>query len=156
MFLILVSIGTLFTLPRCAHFSTLISPSWITEQISVEKCAHRGTLARQKHQTSFNIVTWTKQTWTKHHNTHLTLSLCPAQYRFVLFAALDMVGGLVNSPYVQACWPCSALGQLWWRRQPGLFPSSPSSSYPALASRPAQLSSSPSMAGLLPRLHIQG
>jgi len=27
--------------PQCAHFSTVISPSWITEQISVGKCAHR-------------------------------------------------------------------------------------------------------------------
>jgi len=51
------------------HFSTVISPSWITEQISVGKCAHRGASARQERQTSFKIVTWTKQTWTKHHNT---------------------------------------------------------------------------------------
>ena len=46
------------------------APSWITEQISVGKCAHRGTSARQ---TSFKIVTWTKQTWTKHHNTEETI-----------------------------------------------------------------------------------
>jgi len=26
--------------PRCAHFSTVISPSWITEKISVGKCAY--------------------------------------------------------------------------------------------------------------------
>ena len=28
-----------------------------------------GMLARREYQTSFKIVTWTKQTWTKHHNT---------------------------------------------------------------------------------------
>ena len=55
--------------PRCAHFSTVISPSWITEQISVGKCAHRGASAHQERHTSFKIVTRTKQTWTKHHNT---------------------------------------------------------------------------------------
>ena len=55
--------------PRCSHFSTVISPSWITEQISVGKCAHQGASARREHQTSFKIVPWTKQPWTKHHNT---------------------------------------------------------------------------------------
>ena len=40
----------------------------ITEQISEGKCANRGTSARPERQTSFKIVTWTKQTWTKHHN----------------------------------------------------------------------------------------
>ena len=30
---------------------------------------HQGTSARRERQTSFKIVTWTKQTWTKHHNT---------------------------------------------------------------------------------------
>ena len=30
---------------------------------------HRGASARRERQTSFKIVTWTKQTWTKHHNT---------------------------------------------------------------------------------------
>ena len=30
---------------------------------------HRGASARRERQTSFQIVTWTKQTWTKHHNT---------------------------------------------------------------------------------------
>ena len=55
--------------PPCVHFSTVISPSWSTEQISEENCAHRGASARQEGQTSFKIVTWTKQTWTKHHNT---------------------------------------------------------------------------------------
>ena len=54
-----------------AHFSTVISPSWITEQISVGKCIHRGASALWEHQTSCKIVTWTKQTWTKHHNTYL-------------------------------------------------------------------------------------
>ena len=58
--------------PRCAHFSTVISPSWITEQISVGKCAHQGASQHQERQTSFKIVTWTKQTWTKHHNTDLS------------------------------------------------------------------------------------
>ena len=57
--------------PKCAHFSTLFSLSWITEQISVGKCAHQGALARWERQTSFKILTWTKQTWTKHHNTDL-------------------------------------------------------------------------------------
>ena len=52
-----------------AHFSTVISPSWITEQISVGKCAHRVESVRRERQTSFKIVTRTKQTWTKHHNT---------------------------------------------------------------------------------------
>ena len=47
--------------PWCAHFSIDFTPSWITEQISVEKCA----------QTMFKIVTWTKKTWTKHHNTEI-------------------------------------------------------------------------------------
>ena len=32
-------------LHRCVQFSTVISPSWITEQISVGKCAHQ---ARQR------------------------------------------------------------------------------------------------------------
>ena len=53
------------------HFSTVISPSWITEQISVGKCAHRGASSRRERQTSFKIVTWTKQTWTRHHNTKM-------------------------------------------------------------------------------------
>ena len=55
--------------PRCAHFATVISPSCITEQISVGKSAHRDASSRWECQTSFKIVTWTKQTWTKHHNT---------------------------------------------------------------------------------------
>jgi len=59
--------------PRCAHFSTVIPPSWITEQISVGKWAHRGASACRERQTSFKIVTWTKQTWTTHHNTPVTL-----------------------------------------------------------------------------------
>ena len=53
---------------RSDNARTVISPSWITEQISVGKCAHRGALVRQERQTSFKIVTWTKQTGTKHHN----------------------------------------------------------------------------------------
>ena len=58
--------------PWCAHFSTVISPSWITEQISVGKCAHRAVSVHWEQQTSFKIVTSTKQTWTKHHNTTKT------------------------------------------------------------------------------------
>ena len=58
--------------PWCTQFSTVISPSWITEQISVGKCAYRGASERREHQTSFKIVTWTKQTWTTHHNTKKT------------------------------------------------------------------------------------
>ena len=55
--------------PRCAHFSTVIKPSWITQQILVEKCAHRGASACRERQSMFKIVTWTKhKTWTKHHN----------------------------------------------------------------------------------------
>jgi len=53
----------------CPHFSTVITPSWMTQQISVEKCMHQGASARRERQTMFKIVTWTKQTWTKHHNT---------------------------------------------------------------------------------------
>jgi len=30
---------------------------------------HQGASASQERQTMFEIVTWTKQTWTKHHNT---------------------------------------------------------------------------------------
>jgi len=55
--------------PRCTHFSTVIPPSWITQQISVEQCAHLGASARRERQTMFKIVSWTKQTWTKHPNT---------------------------------------------------------------------------------------
>ena len=55
--------------PRCTQFSTVISPSWITEQISVGKCMHRGASVRRERQICFKIVTWKKQTWTKHHNT---------------------------------------------------------------------------------------
>ena len=55
--------------PWRAHFSTVITPSWITQQISVEKCAHRDVSARREWQTTFKIVTWTIQSWTKHHNT---------------------------------------------------------------------------------------
>ena len=59
--------------PRCMHISTVITPSWITQQISVEKCVHPGASAHQEHQTMFKIVSWTKQTWTKHHNTEHVL-----------------------------------------------------------------------------------
>ena len=61
--------------PRSAHFSTVISPPWITQQISVGKCAHRGASARWERQTSLKIVTWTKQTWKKHHNTDLCVQI---------------------------------------------------------------------------------
>ena len=57
--------------PPCVHFSTVISPSWITEQTSVGNFLHRGASACRERLTSFKIVTWTKQTWTKHHNTKL-------------------------------------------------------------------------------------
>ena len=50
--------------PWCTHFSTVITPFWITQQISVEKCTHRGTLSHRKRQTMFKIIPWTK-----HHNT---------------------------------------------------------------------------------------
>jgi len=58
--------------PRCVHFSTVITPSWITQQISVENCMHRGVSVGRECETMFNIVTWTKQTWTTHHNTDIT------------------------------------------------------------------------------------
>ena len=54
--------------PQCAHFSNVITTSWITQQISVEKCGYRSASARWEHQTMFQIVTWTKETWTNHHN----------------------------------------------------------------------------------------
>jgi len=54
--------------PWCVHFSTVITPSWITQQISVEKCAPRDMPTHRERQTMFKIVTWTKQTWTKHYN----------------------------------------------------------------------------------------
>ena len=52
--------------PLCAHSSTVISPSWITEQISAS--------ARREHQTSFKIVTWTKQTWMKQTCTYMVFT----------------------------------------------------------------------------------
>ena len=54
---------------RCTHFHSVITPSWITQQISIEKCAHQGVSACGECQTMVKIFTWTKQTWTKHHNT---------------------------------------------------------------------------------------
>jgi len=68
--------------PLYAHPSTVISPSWITEQISVGKCAHRGASAHWERQTSFKIVTWTKQTWTTHHNTKEGLSCTVKNFIF--------------------------------------------------------------------------
>ena len=53
--------------PRCAHFYTVITPSWITQQISIENCAHRGKSVRRERQTMLKSVTWTKQTWTTQH-----------------------------------------------------------------------------------------
>ena len=50
------------------HFSTVITPSWITQQMSVEKCVHQGASARRERQTLFKVVTWAKQTWKKHPN----------------------------------------------------------------------------------------
>ena len=35
---------------RCVHFPTVITTSWITQQISVEKCKHQGASARQERQ----------------------------------------------------------------------------------------------------------
>ena len=49
---------------RCLHFSTVITPSWITQLISIAKFAHWGM--HRERQTMLKIVTWTKQTWTKH------------------------------------------------------------------------------------------
>ena len=34
--------------PRCVHYYTVITPSWIIQQISIEKCPHRGASARRK------------------------------------------------------------------------------------------------------------
>jgi len=61
---------------RCLHFSSVISLSWMTQQIWDEKCEHRGVSARWEHQTIFKIVTWTKQTWTKHHTTPIWVCVC--------------------------------------------------------------------------------
>ena len=44
--------------------------------ISRKVCAPRRVSARE-HQTSFKIVTWTKQTWTKHHSTDSTVTTPP-------------------------------------------------------------------------------
>ena len=55
--------------PWCAHFYTVITPSWITQQISIENCAHQGMSARRERQTMLKSVLWTKQTWTTQHNT---------------------------------------------------------------------------------------
>ena len=83
--------------PRCAHFSTVISPSWITEQISVAKCAHQGASARREHQTSFKIVTWTKQACTKHHNTpHCRFDILGKLQIFVYICVLDLVGSILH------------------------------------------------------------
>ena len=71
--------------PRCAHFSLVISPSWITEQISAGKCAQRGASARREHQTMFKIVTWSKQTWTKHHNTQKESNICDQIKKYVIY-----------------------------------------------------------------------
>ena len=60
--------------------STVITPSLITQQISVEKCMHRGTIACRERQTMFKIVTWTKQSWTKHHNTFPSLPFIQVQH----------------------------------------------------------------------------
>jgi len=58
--------------PGCPHFSIDFTPSWITQQISVEKCTHRGASAHREHQTMFKIVTWTKQTRIIHQFTVIT------------------------------------------------------------------------------------
>ena len=52
-----------------AHLSIDLTPSWITQQISVEKCENRGVSARRERQTVFKIVTWIKQTWIIHQCT---------------------------------------------------------------------------------------
>ena len=55
--------------PQWAHFHINFTPSWITQLILLEKCAHRGTSACRERQTMFKIVTWTKQTWIIHQCT---------------------------------------------------------------------------------------
>ena len=37
-------------MPWCAHFSSDLTPSRITQQISVEKCSHQGATACREHQ----------------------------------------------------------------------------------------------------------
>ena len=74
--------GALNALTRYGHFSIHFTPSWITQQISVGKYAHRGAWACRERQTMFQIVTWTKQTWiihqcTKKFTERLSLLLCP-------------------------------------------------------------------------------
>ena len=86
--------------PRCAHFTTVISPSWIAEQISVGKCVHPGASAHREHQTSFKIVTWTKQTWKKHKNTVLTLLSS-------LFTFVSLLSSVYPPSLVVCCSPYS-------------------------------------------------
>ena len=64
-------------LPTRPHFSIDFTPSWITQQISVEKCAHRGASARRERQTMFKIVTWTK-----HHITASPTTRTPVKSEF--------------------------------------------------------------------------
>ena len=61
---------------RWAHFSTVISPSWITEQISVGKCVHQGASARRERQTSFKILDETNMDKTSQHRMYNTPPDC--------------------------------------------------------------------------------
>ena len=70
--------------PPCVHFSIDFTPSWVIGQISVEKCVHRGASARRERQTMLKIVTWTKQTWTKHHNTPVVEGMCGSVFQFAV------------------------------------------------------------------------
>ena len=85
--------------PQCANFSTVISPSWVIEQISVGKCAHQGVPACRERQTSFKIVTWTKQTWTKHHNTVVGSSPVPSGCRGGRWAAYCFCSSLPHGTW---------------------------------------------------------
>ena len=117
--------GTPDTL-TCLGASTFLGYLLDHRQISVGKCAHRGTSARQKRQTSFKIVTWTKQTWTKHHNTikdsgeqQLSRSHThPPTLPFLYF------GNKGNKAYISWYWPFRWWSWCWrvrgwaWTRRP--------------------------------------
>jgi len=55
--------------PRCAHFFYCYLTFLDHRTYIRRKVAHQGVSARRERQTSFKIVSWTKQTRTKHHNT---------------------------------------------------------------------------------------
>ena len=106
--------------PWCAHFPNYIS--WVIQEGVkwIEKCAHRGASARWERLTMFKIVTWTKQTCTKYHNTRGT--------RLIYF------GGNKFCVLICTCegWKCSSSCRCAWiaigppgRRRDGCAPAGP-------------------------------